>query len=191
MNASLYAISHLRSCYVCVTIPQVFFLVSFAQNKKIIRLGLFLYYIWLILILYLIYSYIIFNLFLFYFWVILILYLTYSYIIFDLILYYMCLVLILYLTYSYTILDLFLYYIWLNLLLYLTYSYIIFDLFLYYIWLILANSKIVLIVDLSLYLKTNKLLSVFPFFMTNMLSFLRTRLPTISFLYVNLITSNA
>jgi hypothetical protein len=36
----------------------------------------------------------------------------------------------------------------------------------------------VLIVDLSLYLKTKKLLSVFPRFMTNMLSFLRTRLPT-------------
>ena len=52
------------------------------------------------------------------------------------------------------------------------------------------NSKIVLIVDLSLYLKTKKLLSVFPLFMTNMLSFLRTRLPTISYLYVNHITSN-
>ena len=50
---------------------------------------------------------------------------------------------------------------------------------------------IVLIVDLSLYLKTKKLLSVFPLFMTNMLSFLRTRLPTISCLYVNHITSNA
>jgi hypothetical protein len=33
-----------------------------------------------------------------------------------------------------------------------------------------TNSKIVLIVDLSLYLKTRKLLSVFPLFMTNMLS---------------------
>ena len=33
--------------------------------------------------------------------------------------------------------------------------------------------------------------SVFPLFMTNMLSFLRTRLPTISYLYVNHITSNA
>jgi len=32
----------------------------------------------------------------------------------------------------------------------------------------------------SLYLKTKKLLSVFPLFMTNMLSFLRTRLPTTS-----------
>ena len=53
-----------------------------------------------------------------------------------------------------------------------------------------TNSKIVLIVDLSLYLKTKKLLSVFPLFMTNMLSFLRTRLPTISCLYVNHITSN-
>ena len=42
-----------------------------------------------------------------------------------------------------------------------------------------------------LYLKTKKLLSVFPLFMTNMLSFLRTRLPTISCLYVNHITSNA
>ena len=41
------------------------------------------------------------------------------------------------------------------------------------------------------YLKTKKLLSVFPLFMTNMLSFLRTRLPTISCLYVNHITSNA
>ena len=41
-----------------------------------------------------------------------------------------------------------------------------------------TNSKIVLIVDLSLYLKTKKLLSVFPLFMTNMLSFLLTRLPT-------------
>ena len=51
--------------------------------------------------------------------------------------------------------------------------------------------KIVLIVDLSLYLKTKKLLSVFPLFMTNMLSFLLTRLPTISCLYVNHITSNA
>ena len=46
-------------------------------------------------------------------------------------------------------------------------------------------------VDLSLYLKTKKLLSVFPLFMTNILSFLRTRLPTISCLYVNHITSNA
>ena len=53
------------------------------------------------------------------------------------------------------------------------------------------NSKIVLIVDLSLYLMTKKLLCVLPLFMTNMLSFLRTRLPTISFLYVNHITSNA
>ena len=44
---------------------------------------------------------------------------------------------------------------------------------------------------ISLYLKTKKLLSVFPLFMTNMLSFLRTRLPTISCLYVNHITSNA
>jgi hypothetical protein len=35
------------------------------------------------------------------------------------------------------------------------------------------------------------LLSVFPLFMTNMLSFLWTRLPTISFVYVNHITSNA
>ena len=51
--------------------------------------------------------------------------------------------------------------------------------------------KIVLIVDLSLYLKTKKLLSVFPLIMTNMLSFLRTRLPTISCLYVNHITSNS
>jgi hypothetical protein len=51
--------------------------------------------------------------------------------------------------------------------------------------------KIVLIVDLSLYLKTKKLLSVFPLFMTNMLSFLRTWLPTISCLYVNHITLNA
>ena len=33
--------------------------------------------------------------------------------------------------------------------------------------------------------------AVFPLFMTNMLSFLRTRLPTISCLYVNHITSNA
>jgi hypothetical protein len=31
-----------------------------------------------------------------------------------------------------------------------------------------------------MYLKTKKLLSVFPLFMTDMLSFLRTRLPTIS-----------
>ena len=38
---------------------------------------------------------------------------------------------------------------------------------------------------------TKKLLSVFPLFMTNMLSFLRTRLPTISCSYVNHITSNA
>jgi hypothetical protein len=51
--------------------------------------------------------------------------------------------------------------------------------------------KTLLIVDLSLYLKTNKLLSVFPLFMTNMLLFLRTRLPTISCLYVNHITSKA
>jgi hypothetical protein len=43
----------------------------------------------------------------------------------------------------------------------------------------------VLIVDLSLYLKTKKLLCVFPLFITNMLSFLQTRLPTISCLYVN------
>jgi hypothetical protein len=43
-----------------------------------------------------------------------------------------------------------------------------------------TNSRIVLIVDLSLYLKTKKLLIVFPLFMTNMLSFLRTRLPKIS-----------
>ena len=48
-----------------------------------------------------------------------------------------------------------------------------------------------LIVDLSLYFKAKKLLSVFPLFMTNMLSFLRTRLPTISCLYVSYITSNA
>jgi hypothetical protein len=54
-----------------------------------------------------------------------------------------------------------------------------------------TNSQIVLIVDRSLYLKTKKLLSVFPLFMTDMLSFLRTRLPTISCLYVNHITSNA
>ena len=53
-----------------------------------------------------------------------------------------------------------------------------------------ANSKIVLIVDLILYLKTKKLLSVFSLFMTNMLSFLRTRLPTTSCLYVNNITTN-
>jgi hypothetical protein len=33
--------------------------------------------------------------------------------------------------------------------------------------------------------------NVFPLFMTNMLSFLRTRLPTISCLYVKHITSNA
>jgi hypothetical protein len=37
---------------------------------------------------------------------------------------------------------------------------------------VLKDSKIVLIVDLSLYLKTTKLLSVFPLFMRNMLSFL-------------------
>jgi hypothetical protein len=49
----------------------------------------------------------------------------------------------------------------------------------------------VLIVDLSLYLKTKKLLSVFPLFMTNMLSFMRTRLPTISCLHVNHIPTNA
>jgi hypothetical protein len=55
----------------------------------------------------------------------------------------------------------------------------------------IQNSKIVLIVDQNLYLKTKKLLSVFPFFMTNMLSFLRPRLPTISCLYVNRITSNS
>jgi hypothetical protein len=42
-----------------------------------------------------------------------------------------------------------------------------------------VTAKIVLIVDLSLYLKTKKLLSVFPLFMTNMLWFLRTSLPTI------------
>ena len=53
------------------------------------------------------------------------------------------------------------------------------------------SSKNVLIVDLRLYLKTKKLLSVFPLFMTNMFSFLWTRLPTISCLYVNRITSNA
>jgi hypothetical protein len=53
-----------------------------------------------------------------------------------------------------------------------------------------TNSKIVLIVDLSLYLKTKKLLSVFPLFMTNIASFLRTRLPTISCVYVNHFTSN-
>jgi hypothetical protein len=35
------------------------------------------------------------------------------------------------------------------------------------------------------------LFSVFPLFMTNMLSFLWKRLPTISFVYVNHITSNA
>jgi hypothetical protein len=40
----------------------------------------------------------------------------------------------------------------------------------------ITNSKIVLIVDLSLYLKIKKLLSVFPLFMTDMLSFLRTRI---------------
>jgi hypothetical protein len=45
--------------------------------------------------------------------------------------------------------------------------------------------KNVLIVDLRLYLKTKKLLSVFPLFITNMLSFLWTRLPTTSCLYVN------
>jgi hypothetical protein len=54
-----------------------------------------------------------------------------------------------------------------------------------------ANSKIVLIVDLSVYLKTKKLLSVFPVFMTTMLSFLWRRLPTTSCLYVNHITTNA
>ena len=54
-----------------------------------------------------------------------------------------------------------------------------------------TNSKIVFIVDLSLFLKTKMLLSVFPLFMTNMLSFLWTRLPTISCLHVNHITSNA
>jgi hypothetical protein len=54
-----------------------------------------------------------------------------------------------------------------------------------------TNSKIVLIVNLSLYLKTKKLFSVFTLFMTNMSSFPRTRLPTISCVYVNLITSNA
>ena len=54
-----------------------------------------------------------------------------------------------------------------------------------------ANSKIVLIIDLSLYLKTKKVLSVFPLFMTAMLSFLRARLPTTSCLYVNHITMNA
>ena len=43
----------------------------------------------------------------------------------------------------------------------------------------------------SLYLKTRKLLSVCPLFMTDMLSFLWTRLPTISCLHVNHITSNA
>jgi hypothetical protein len=51
--------------------------------------------------------------------------------------------------------------------------------------------KIELIVDLSLYLKTKKLLSVFHLFLTNMLSFLWTRRPTISCLYVYHITSNA
>ena len=110
---------------------KVFFLVSFVQNKKRIRLGLFLYYIsysyiiFNLFLYYISYSYIIFNLFLYYIWLILILYLTYSYIIF--------LILILYLTYSYIIFDLFLYYIWLILILYLTYSYIIFDLFLCFI----------------------------------------------------------
>ena len=39
--------------------------------------------------------------------------------------------------------------------------------------------------------KDQESLSVFPLFMTTMLSFLRTRLPTISCLYVNHITSNA
>jgi hypothetical protein len=53
---------------------------------------------------------------------------------------------------------------------------------------VVENFTAVLIVDLSLYLKTKKLLSVFPLFMTNMLSFLRTRLLTISCLYVNHIT---
>ena len=89
---------------------RVFFLVSFVQKKKRIRLVLFLYYIS--------YSYIIFNLFLYY--------ISYSYIIFNLFLYYIWLILILYLTYSYIIFNLFLYYI-------LTYSYIIFDLFLCFI----------------------------------------------------------
>ena len=56
---------------------------------------------------------------------------------------------------------------------------------------IFTNSKIVLIVELSLYLKTKELLSFFLLFMTNMLSFLRTRLPTKSCLYVNHMTSNA
>jgi hypothetical protein len=42
-----------------------------------------------------------------------------------------------------------------------------------------------------LYLKTKKLLRVFSLFMTTMVSFLLTRLPTISCLYVNHITSNA
>jgi hypothetical protein len=58
------------------------------------------------------------------------------------------------------------------------------------LYVVLLEEKFVLIVDLSLYLKTKKLLSVFPLFMTNMLSFLRTRLLTISCLYVNHITSN-
>jgi hypothetical protein len=39
--------------------------------------------------------------------------------------------------------------------------------------------------------KDQKLLSVFPLFMTNILSFRRTRLPTTSCLYVNHITTNA
>jgi hypothetical protein len=41
----------------------------------------------------------------------------------------------------------------------------------------LFNFKEVLYVQ-YLYLKTKKLLSVFPLFMTNMLSFLQTRFPT-------------
>jgi hypothetical protein len=50
--------------------------------------------------------------------------------------------------------------------------------------------KNVLIVDLGLYLKTKKLLSVFPLFMTNMLSFLRTRLPTLRILvYFSLLST--
>ena len=68
--------------------PRFFFLVSFVQNKKRIRLDLFLYYIS--------YSYIIFNLFLYCIWLILILYLTYSYIIFDLFFYYIWLILMFY-----------------------------------------------------------------------------------------------
>ena len=63
--------------------------------------------------------------------------------------------------------------------------YNIINIFVDLIWSIVLNA------NLSLYLKTKKLLSVFPLFMTNMLSFLRTRLPTISCLYVNHITSNA